>query len=327
MTTALSAAGGPGSAGGAGALRTEVAVESFLDWLRLERGRAPATVAAYRRDLRRYGEYLAARGRCAVDAQEADVVGFVAGLGASGLAPASVARTTVAVRTLHGYLAAEGMAAGDPTVDLDPTPVPAGLPKALREDQVSVLLESVTGDTAVDRRDLAILETLYGTGARISELVGLSLGDVDLDGRLLRVTGKGGKERIVPLGRCAVTALARWLDPGGRPGMVPRRWRSRRDAEAVFLNQRGGRLTRQGAWLVLQGRARLVGLADVVTPHVLRHSCATHLLDHGADIRAVQELLGHASIATTQTYTRVANERLFAAYRAAHPRAGGGLPS
>jgi site-specific recombinase XerD len=162
---------------------------------------------------------------------------------------------------------------------------------------------------------------LYGTGARISEVCGLGFGDVDLDGALVRLFGKRSKERIVPLARPAVRALAVWFDEG-RPSLVPDRWRSRDDADAVFLGARGSRLTRQGAWLVLQKWARPVGLADQVSPHVLRHSCATHLLDRGADIRTVQELLGHASISTTQIYTRVATERLWQAYRDAHPRAG-----
>jgi site-specific recombinase XerD len=200
------------------------------------------------------------------------------------------------------------------------------LPKALAEDQVMALLGAVEDAVAADRaplalRDLALLEVLYGTGARISEVCGLGFGDVDLDGALVRLFGKRSKERIVPLGRPAIRALAEWFDEG-RPALVPATWRSRDDADAVFLGARGSRLTRQGAWLVLQRWSRTVGLADQVSPHVLRHSCATHLLDHGADIRTVQELLGHASISTTQIYTRVATERLWQAYRDAHPRAG-----
>ncbi|HEY6531224.1 MAG TPA: tyrosine-type recombinase/integrase, partial [Acidimicrobiales bacterium] len=167
----------------------------------------------------------------------------------------------------------------------------------------------------------ALLEVLYGTGARISEVCGLSLGDVDLDGGLLRLFGKGAKERVVPLGRMARVALAAWLDAAGRGAMAPEQWARRGDAEAVFLNQRGGRLSRQGAWTVVRRHGTTADLGDRLTPHVLRHSCATHMLDHGADIRAVQELLGHASISTTQVYTLVSNERLFAVYDEAHPRA------
>jgi len=186
---------------------------------------------------------------------------------------------------------------------------------------VEALLEAVVGDDAAARRDRAILEVLYGTGLRISELVGLRLGDVDLESALLRAFGKGSKERVVPVGRHAIAALTDWLAPGGRPALAPEQWKRRADADAVFLNRRGGRLTRQGAWLVVTRWGRIAGLDGKLTPHVLRHSCATHMLDHGADIRAVQEMLGHASVSTTQVYTKVSTERLFAAYRAAHPRA------
>jgi integrase/recombinase XerD len=155
----------------------------------------------------------------------------------------------------------------------------------------------------------------------VSELVGLSLADLDLDAFLVRVFGKGSKERIVPLGDHAMRALVAWLAPGGRDGLEPARWRRRGDAEAVFLGARGGRLTRQGAWDVLRRHGERLGLSDRLSPHVLRHSCATHMVDHGADVRVVQELLGHASVRTTQVYTKVATERLWEAYRAAHPRA------
>ncbi|MET1048240.1 MAG: tyrosine-type recombinase/integrase, partial [Acidimicrobiales bacterium] len=186
--------------------------------------------------------------------------------------------------------------------------------------EVESLLD-VAGTDPVARRDRAILEVLYGTGMRIAELVGLSLGDVDLGDALVRVLGKGSKERVIPLGRLARASLVDWLDTGGRPAMAPVRWARRGDEEAVFLNQRGGRLTRQGAWGIVQEHGRRAGLERTLSPHALRHSCATHMLDHGADIRAVQELLGHASISTTQIYTGVSVERLFAVYAAAHPRA------
>ena len=199
-----------------------------------------------------------------------------------------------------------------------------GLPKSLTEEEVGRLLDVVAGDTPVARRDRAILETLYGTGIRISELVGLSLRDLDLHDGFMRVVGKGDKERVVPVLGAAADALADWLTVHGRGSMMPDRWRRRDDEEAVLLNQRGGRLGRQGIWLIVKAHGASAGLADRITPHVLRHSCATHLLDHGADIRAVQELLGHASIGTTQVYTRVSNERLVTAWRSAHPRAGRG---
>ncbi|MCP4222768.1 MAG: site-specific tyrosine recombinase XerD [Actinomycetia bacterium] len=298
-------------------------VEEFLNWLLVERGRSTNTLSAYRRDLLRYQSHLSRRYRAVLEADEDDVIAFVHVLQGEGLAPSSVTRTLVAVRGLHRFLVAEEVRLDDPAADVEIPRVPRGLPKALTVDQVSALIDGVAGADPVSRRDRAILETLYGTGARISELVGLSIGDIDLNDGLVRVMGKGSKERIVPLGRQAAIALVHWLDPAGRGEMQPERWARRGDSEAVFLNHRGGRLSRQGAWGVVRGRGAAVGLGDELTPHVLRHSCATHMLDHGADIRTVQELLGHASISTTQIYTRVSTERLLAVYRAAHPRATG----
>lgn len=307
--------------------RPTPAVEEFLTWLAAERGRSANTLAAYRRDLRAYARWLGDRGVAVGGADEADITAYVAALRAAGRAPSSVARALVAVRSLHRFLVEEGLAERDPAADVDVPRVPRGLPKALGEEEVERLLAAVAGDDAVARRDRAILEVLYGTGARISELVGLTLPDVDLDGRTLRVYGKGGRERVVPLGRLAVHALAAWLAPGGREALMPDRWARRGDAEAVFLNARGGRLSRQGAWGIVRRHADRVGLGDRLSPHVLRHSCATHMLDHGADIRAVQELLGHASISTTQVYTLVSTERLRAVYDDAHPRAHGAAPN
>lgn len=252
---------------------------------------------------------------------EGTVAEYIQHLRQSGLAPASVARAVVTVRSLHRFLVQEGDAVADPTVDLRPPPLPQGLPKALSEDEVAALLASVTGDGPVQRRDRAVLEVLYGTGMRISELTGLSMGDLAVEDQLVRALGKGNKERLVPLGRHARQALAAWLGPGGRDALVPPRWARRTDADAVFLNLRGGRLSRQGAWGIVRHYGDRTGLRGRLTPHVLRHSCATHLLDHGADIRVVQELLGHASIGTTQVYTKVSADRLRTAYLAAHPRA------
>jgi integrase/recombinase XerD len=296
-------------------------VEEYLTWLTVERGRSANTLVAYRRDLRRWLDHLGRRGSTVLDATADDVVAFVHALRGEGLAAASVTRTLVAVRGLHRFLVAEELRADDPSADVDIPRVPRGLPKALTLEQVTALIDGITGDDPVARRDRAIVETLYGTGARISEMVGASIGDIDLHDGLVRLMGKGSKERIVPLGRHAAVALDAWLSPAGRGALEPDRWARRGDAEAVFLNQRGGRLTRQGMWGVVDKRARAVGLDRELTPHVLRHSCATHMLDHGADIRTVQELLGHASISTTQVYTRVSTERLVEVYRAAHPRA------
>jgi integrase/recombinase XerD len=293
--------------------------EEFLGWLVAERGRAANTVVAYRRDLLAYTQWLGGRALSEVDA--ATIESYVVALRADGKAPASVARAVVAVRSLHRFLVDEGMASVDPGAAVETPRVPRGLPKALREDEVEALLSSVVGFDPLARRDRALLEVLYGAGLRISELVGLSLGDLDIEGGSLRAFGKGAKERIVPLVGMAQEAMREWLTPSGRGALEPQRWARRGDAEAVFLNARGGRLGRQGAWGIVRRYGDRVGLGEKLSPHVLRHSCATHLLDHGADIRVVQELLGHASISTTQVYTRVSAERLRAAWAAAHPRA------
>jgi integrase/recombinase XerD len=297
-------------------------VEAWLSWLATERGRSSATLSSYRRDAWRWWRWLRANGRAMQSVDESLIEAYVGHLKSSSLAPATVARAVVVVRSLYRFLTEEGRMPADPGADVPAPRVPLGLPKALTEAEVTALMSAPTGDDATATRDRAVLEVLYGTGLRISEMVGLSLGDVDLDAGLLRAFGKGARERVVPLGSHARAALHAWLEPDrGRVELVPPQWRRRGDAEAVFLNRRGGRLTRQGAWLVVKKYGAAVGLSHKLSPHVLRHSCATHMLARGADIRAVQELLGHASISTTQVYTKVSTERLFAAYRSAHPRA------
>ena len=299
----------------------DVRAEEFLAWLAVERGRSPRTIEAYRRDLLRYRGHVADSGRSLDDVEAVDVIGFIRALQHEGLAPSSVTRTLVSVRGLHRFLVAEGHRSDDPSADVEIPSLPRGLPKALSVAQVVSLMDAVVGDEPSARRDRAVLELMYGTGCRISEAGSLSLPDVDLHDGLVRVTGKGAKERIVPLGRCAAEALERWLAPEGRGVLEPARWARRGDADAVFLNRRGGRLSRQGLWLIVRRHGDAAGIGSLLTPHVLRHSCATHMLDGGADIRIVQEMLGHASISTTQVYTRVSTERLRAVYRAAHPRA------
>jgi integrase/recombinase XerD len=240
-----------------------------------------------------------------------------------GAAPASIARQLAVLRTMYRFFVAEGQRADDPTADIEGVRVPNGIPKPLSEADVTSLLATIPADTPVGLRDRAVVELLYATGARISEVVGLSFGDLHHDERMVRLFGKGAKERIVPYGRFAADALADWLGPSGRRHLEPVRWARRADSDALFLNQRGARLTRQSAWAMLKMYGDRCGFGDRISPHVLRHSCATHLLDHGADLRVVQELLGHASVSTTQVYTRVSQKRLFEVYRHAHPRARG----
>jgi integrase/recombinase XerD len=300
---------------------TPLEVEEFLTWLRTERGRSDNTVAAYRRDLRTYVGWLRRQGLGLDQVGESTIADYVRQLRDAGRAPSSVARALVAVRSLYRFLADEGVLGTDPAADVEVPRVPRGLPKPLSEAEVTALLAAVVGDDPVARRDRAMVEVLYGTGVRISELVGLSLSGVDRETRFLKVFGKGAKERLVPIGRLADEALGAYLSPGGRDLLSPERWARRDDADAVFLNTRGGRLSRQGAWQIVRRHGERAGLGDRLSPHVLRHSCATHMLDRGADIRYVQELLGHASLTTTQVYTLVSTERLRQVYEAAHPRA------
>jgi integrase/recombinase XerD len=298
-------------------------VEEFLGWLAAERGRSANTLAAYRRDLTGYCAWL---GEQATDVQRvapADVDRFVDHRRAGGVAASSLARQMAAIRTFHRFMVSESHRVDDPTADFEGVKVPAGIPKPLSEEEVESLLAAVVGDDPVSRRDRALLELLYATGARISELCGLSLGDIDLEAGMIRLYGKGSKERLVPVGSLAREAVHRWLTDG-RDSLSPARWARRGDADAVFLNTRGGRLGRQAAYAIVVRHGERAGLTSHLSPHVLRHSCATHMLDHGADLRIVQEMLGHASISTTQVYTRVSQERLFDQYRSAHPRAAVG---
>jgi integrase/recombinase XerD len=303
------------------------AAEEYLSWLEVERGRSPRTLAAYRRDLSAFAVALREGGRQDMDtASASDVAAYLASLRGSH-SKASVARAHSSIRGFYRFLVEESRRDDDPAADLPSVSVSDLLPKALSEEETERLLGAVVGTGPAVLRDRALLEVLYGTGARVSEVMGLNLGDVadavDAHGlTLVRVLGKGDKERVVPLGQLARLALADWLSGEGRPLFVPKKLRRRSDAEAVFLNARGGRLTRVGAFGVVKKYAARVGLEAKVSPHVLRHSCATHMLGRGADVRVVQELLGHASIATTQRYTKVSPEHLRRAYEGAHPRAG-----
>ncbi|MGH8972068.1 MAG: site-specific tyrosine recombinase XerD [Acidimicrobiia bacterium] len=297
-------------------------------WLAVERGVSANTLAAYRRDLAAYAAFLRARGLTdPTGVGEEVVAAFVEALrtatdddGRPRYKASSVARTLVAVRSFHGFCADEGHAPADPSADVGAPRVPQALPKALTEAEVAALLDAVVGDDPRGLRDRAMLETLYATGVRISELVGLDVGDLDLEDGFLRAFGKGAKERLVPVGSAARAALAAWLP--ARAGLIQSGSARRRgDPDALFVNPAGRRLTRQGAWKIVQAHGLRAGLGGRLSPHVLRHSCATHMVEHGADLRVVQELLGHASVSTTQVYTKVTQARLRAVYAAAHPRA------
>ena len=299
-------------------------------WLAVERGAAANTLAAYQRDLAAYAAFLRRRAAgAAVDVAvltDGEVDAYVDHLksardddGKPRWSAASVARAVVAVRSFHRFCLAEGHVGVDPSEDLTAPRVPQGIPKALTEAEIEALLGAVTGDGPTALRDRAILETLYATGLRISELVGLDLGAVDLEEGFLRAFGKGAKERIVPVGHTAAAAIEAWLP--ARAAVLARARRDRGDADALFVNPRGGRLTRQGCWKIVAAYGLRAGLGGRLSPHVLRHSCATHMVDRGADLRVVQELLGHASVSTTQIYTKVTQSRLRAVYEAAHPRA------
>jgi integrase/recombinase XerD len=302
----------------------------------VERGLAASTVESYRRDLRRYASVLAARGKTALDEiTAADVAGFLASLREGDaehgpLAVSSAARAVIAVRGMHAFAVAQGLAGSDPAREVPPPSPPRRLPKAITVAEVERLLDAAgaaPGDPSADPRlvrDRALLEFLYGTGARISEATGLDVDELDLGpDPLVRLIGKGGKHRLVPVGSYAARALEAYL-VRARPALAAASRRASA-SPAVFLNARGGRLTRQGAWGVLHAAAGRAGLSPdaEVSPHTLRHSFATHLLDGGADIRVVQELLGHASVTTTQIYTLITVDRLREVYATAHPRALG----
>jgi len=295
-----------------------VEVEEFLGWLSAERGRSVNTVSAYRRDLGGYCAWLTTRGLDVRSVRSPDVDRFANERRGSGAAASSVARLMAAVRTFHRFMVDEGVRSDDPTADFEGIKVPAGIPKPLAEEEVGALIAAVVGDDPIALRDRALLELLYGTGARVSEAVGLVVDDIDREAAVVLLRGKGGKQRLVPVGRPALEALAAYL-VRGRPALA-----SRGPGTAVlFLNARGAPLSRQSAWAALQAVAGRSGLGVEVSPHTLRHSFATHLLEGGADVRVVQELLGHASVTTTQVYTLVTVDHIREVYATSHPRARG----
>jgi len=287
-------------------------VERYLDHLAVERGLSGNTVSAYRRDLERLGEFLDEAGQSFLAARPADLAAHVRSLRHQGLSPRSIARALSSARGLFAYLVVEGERADDPAVDLEAPKLLSRLPKVLSEEQVEALLEAPDTSSDLGLRDRAMIELLYATGLRVSELVSLRLAQLRLDQGILVAFGKGSKERIVPVGESA----ERWVGEYFRRAR-PQLQRGRSDA--VFLSRLGAGMTRQAFWQNLKRYARQAGVRDV-SPHVLRHSFATHLLEHGADLRAVQMMLGHADIATTQIYTHIHQHRLKGLYERYFPR-------
>jgi integrase/recombinase XerD len=282
--------------------------------VRVEKGLAANTLESYARDLAGFGAFLERRGRPLVKARREDIREFLALLYDRRLSPRSVARHLVSVRSFFRFLVREGRLKDDPTAEVDSPSTGRSLPRHLSADEVEKLLAQPDASVPAGLRDRAMFELLYATGLRVSELVSISTSDLEADLGVLRCRGKGGKERLVPVGKSALRAVEAWLREG-RPKLV------RGDAPWLFVNQRGRKLTRVGFWKILRWHGREAGIRSPLTPHVVRHSFATHLLERGADLRSIQLMLGHSDISTTQVYTHVLKERLKQVYQSHHPRA------
>jgi len=297
-------------------------IHRFCSYLVAERGLSLNTTASYRRDLETLTDYLATNGYTLRNATHVVLVGYFQTLGQNGKAPSSIARAAAAARTFYQFLKEDGLIRENPACNIVTPRQDLYLPRYLGQAQVTTLLAQVTGKEPAKLRDRAMLELIYACGLRVSELVGLDLGDINLKERYLRCQGKGGKERIVPMGEKAAVAMETYQKKGRRE-LLGRR----KNEQALFLNCQGRRLTRQGFWLILKQYIRAAKLPEDVSPHTLRHSFATHLLEGGADLRTVQELLGHADISTTQIYTQVTPRHLLEVYQRCHPHAKTALPS
>ncbi|MBI2864436.1 MAG: site-specific tyrosine recombinase XerD [Chloroflexi bacterium] len=300
----------------------EQKIQEFLSFLEVEKGFSPHTVAAYRNDLSQLRDFAARAGAEAtpvenwIDVDKQAIIAYVLGLKDRQYAAATVARKVAAMKSFFHFLLAEGAVFVDPTERMESPKAGKALPKAVTVEEVERLLEQpVKADTPECRRDKGMLELIYATGMRVSELVALNMDDVNLQSSDVRCFGKGSKERIIPMGEEAVAALEDYIHEA-RPQLL----RSAAN-RALFLNHRGERLTRQGFWLIIKAHAKAAGICSQITPHTLRHSFATHMLDGGADLRSLQELLGHANISTTQIYTHVTRDHVRKSYDAAHPRA------
>lgn len=291
-------------------------VNEYFNYLLVEKGSSPNTIGAYRRDLKRYDAWLDRQALADLDAiKQNDIVDFMAELRETGYSPSSTARVLASLKTFHKFLVREQMTANLPTAGLSIPRTQKRLPKILTIDEILKILDSVVRNNPVGYRDAAILELLYASGMRVSELASLDIDDVDFDSQFVRCLGKGSKERRVPIGIPAVKAVKDYAEYA-RP-----HFQSRRSQSALFLNQRGGRLTRQSCWSIINNYAKRAGLDKVIYPHIFRHSFATHMLEAGADLRAIQEMLGHAFISTTQIYTKLSKEDIKAIYYESHPRA------
>lgn len=289
-------------------------LERFLDALWMERGLSRATLDAYRTDLEGLGRWLASGGRALTAAEGGDLHDYLAERIQAGARPRSTARLVSSMRRFYQYLVREGLAQADPSSRIDAPRLGRPLPKSLTEVEVEALLAAPDASATLGLRDRAMLELLYATGLRVSELVDLALARVNPRQGVVRVLGKGGKERLVPMGEEALASLEVWLRDG-RPALL-----QGRQAEAVFVTARGEAMTRQAFWHLIRRYARQAGIVRPLSPHTLRHAFATHLLDHGADLRALQMLLGHSDLSTTQIYTHVARERLKSLHASHHPR-------
>lgn len=296
-------------------------IEAFLAYAIAEEGLATQSIEAYARDLRDFARFVASRGVRSPEAvTHATVTVYLLALRQRGLAATTIKRRTAAIRGMFQFLLREGRLESDPTLDLATPRLPRRLPRVLSVEEIERLLSMPDLSRPEGCRDRAMFEVMYASGLRVSELIGLQLGDVDLKAELIRAVGKGRKERLVPMGSQAVQAVRSYLRQA-RPQLL-----RGRQTQAMFLNRRGARLTRQGCWKLLRHYARRARITTPLSPHVLRHSFATHLLERGADLRAVQEMLGHAVITTTQVYTHVTRDRLKDIYRSAHPREGMRIP-
>lgn len=291
-------------------------IEDFIHYLLVERQLANNTLQSYKRDLTAYAAYLNKEGIISFsDVTRYHIISYLTYLKEQGKASSTLARTIAALRSFHQFMLREKMCETDPTVHIETPQKERRLPKVLSLQEVDKLLQAANGNTALHMRDKAMLELLYATGIRVSELIQLNLSDIHLTMGFIQCYGKGNKERIVPIGKLAKEAMEIYLEKA-RPKLV-----KKPNYEAVFVNQHGNRLTRQGFWKILKKLSSTAGITKEITPHTLRHSFATHLLENGADLRSVQEMLGHSDISTTQIYTHVTKTRLKDIYSSYHPRA------